>query len=349
MFTNVEYGQNTTFIGSDIMGAREYGGLWRRDDERAIFVPFAQASPSIQVLILLQPLDSLWVLLRVTPRTKPIPGSYMALVFRIAKLSRIALPLTACGISVSMNRLIVAQNQSTSTYCERELKYKGSPTDVKITVSSGSVYDDDLGSVSAVHRALKSVRHDREHAPRQRSSGKSPPLLSGAENLLGTIDVPALREVVLIATNEGFYVPCLLSGILTALSKLIRHSHCSLSRLSLVNVTIDRDKLLSVLQLTPCLEQLFIRFRPWTPDNQPGMMFLVEAMADTVPGDGRVQHSVIPSLTSLGIVLEGIDHTNITFFDAKLVAMISSRYLSGGLRKLALRLHGDQWTCDRYF
>ncbi|KAK0463438.1 hypothetical protein IW261DRAFT_1613642 [Armillaria novae-zelandiae] len=312
MFTNVEYGQNTTFIGSDIMGAREYGGLWRRDDERAIFV-----------------------LLRVTPRTKPIP------VFRIAKLSRIALPLTACGISVSMNRLIVAQNQ--------ELKYKGSPMDVKITVSSGSVYDDDLGSVSAVHRALKSVRHDRKHAPRQRSSGKSPPLLSGAENLLGTIDVPALREVVLIATNEGFYVPCLLSGILTALSKLIRHSHCSLSRLSLVNVTIDRDKLLSVLQLTPCLEQLFIRFRPWTPDNQPGMMFLVEAMADTVPGDGRVQHSVIPSLTSLGIVLEGIDHTNITFFDAKLVAMISSRYLSGGLRKLALRLHGDQWTCDRYF
>ncbi|KAK0443290.1 hypothetical protein EV421DRAFT_543283 [Armillaria borealis] len=163
-------------------------------------------------------------------------------------------------------------------------------------------------------------------------------------NFLRTIYVPVLREVILTAAYEGYFVACLPSDIITALSELIHHSHCSLTRLSVVNVTIDGDKLPAVLRLTPCLEELFVQFRRWARDNRPGMKVLVESLAETIPGNDRAQHSIIPSLTSLRIVLEGIERTRISFVDAKFVAMIMSRHLSGALMKLVLHLQGDEWT-----
>ncbi len=209
--------------------------------------------------------------------------------------------------------------------------------------------------VKSSPKLLSLSYHDHANVPRRitlppshsRVTSQSIQTLSvSSANFLRTINVPALREVVLIAAYEGYCVACLPSDIITALSELIHHSRCSLTRLSVVNVTIDGDKLLAVLRLTPCLEQLFLKFRAWTRNNQPGMKALVESLAETVPGKERVQHSIIPSLTSLGIVLEGIERTRITFLDAKFVAMITSRHLSGALMKLVLRLQGDEWTYD---
>ncbi|KAK0227315.1 hypothetical protein EDD85DRAFT_940190 [Armillaria nabsnona] len=209
--------------------------------------------------------------------------------------------------------------------------------------------------VKSSPKLLSLSYHDHANVPRRITLAPSHPRVTSqsiqtlsvsSANFLGTINVPALREVVLIAAYEGYCVACLPSDIITALSELIHHSRCSLTRLSVVNVTIDGDKLLAVLRLTPCLEQLFLKFRAWSRNNQPGMKALVESLTETVPGNERVQHSVIPSLTSLGIVLEGIERTRITFVDAKFVAMITSRHLSGALMKLVLRLQGDEWTYD---
>lgn len=195
------------------------------------------------------------------------------------------------------------------------------------------------------HNYTISSWHPTFPLPPSRVTSQSIQTLSvSSADFLRTIDVPALREVVLIAPNEGDDVMCLPSDIITALSELIQHSHCSLTRLSVINVTVNGNKLPSVLRLTPCLEQLFVKFHQWTRNNGPGMKVLVESLAETVTRNERVRHSIIPSLTSLGIELKGIVHTHNSLVDAKLVAMIVSRHLSGGLKKLVLHLHGNYWS-----
>ncbi len=121
-------------------------------------------------------------------------------------------------------------------------------------------------------------------------------------NLLRIIDVPTLREVVLQPPRS---LPC---------THLRRDVIVSLTRLSVVGVTIVGDDLMVVLRLMPCLQELSVRFNEWDKDNEPGMESLVDSLTETVLGDGRVQHTLIPSLTSLGIALVRVrSYTHISF------------------------------------
>ncbi len=62
------------------------------------------------------------------------------------------------------------------------------------------------------------------------------------------------------------------------------------------------------------------------------MRLLVESLAETI----MEEHALVPSLTSLGIVLKGIHY--ISFVDPSFVTMITSRHESGALMKLVLHL-----------
>ncbi|KAK0227313.1 hypothetical protein EDD85DRAFT_853304 [Armillaria nabsnona] len=147
-------------------------------------------------------------------------------------------------------------------------------------------------------------------------------------NLLRRVDVPALREVVLTNPHGNHSA----SDVITTLSDLIRHSHCSLTRLSVVNVTIVDDDLIAVLRLTPCLEELFVQFDRLWEKHRLAMRLLMESLAETI----LEEHALVPSLTSLGIVLKGIHY--IPFVDPSFVTMITSRHESGALMKLVLHL-----------
>ncbi|PBK84580.1 hypothetical protein ARMGADRAFT_605869 [Armillaria gallica] len=194
------------------------------------------------------------------------------------------------------------------------------------------------------HDGVTTTGHIGPPSSHPRVTSRSIQALSvSSANLLCIIDVPALREVVLRPARS---LPCmhLPRDVIISLSELIRHSHCSLTRLSVADVIIVGDDLMAVLRLTPCLQELSVRFNGWSKHNEPGMESLVDSLAETVLEDGPAQHSLVPFLTSLVIVLAEVGDTCISFVDPSFVAMITSRQESGALMKLVLHIEGKMCT-----
>ncbi len=165
-----------------------------------------------------------------------------------------------------------------------------------------------------------------------------------------SVKLPALREVVLIAgydkgrNQEVVYLP---KDMLVSLSQLIDYSQCSLVRLSVIDTTIVDNDLVTVLRLTPRLEELSIQFNQWDRESELGMESLfAEHMEETTLVGQSVCHSLVPSLRSLGVVLRGVKDAYISFVDCEFVAMITSRHESGALMKLRLNIEGENWTYD---
>ncbi|SJL12664.1 uncharacterized protein ARMOST_16095 [Armillaria ostoyae] len=194
------------------------------------------------------------------------------------------------------------------------------------------------------HDSVHTTRHIGPPSSQPRVTSRSIQALSvSSATLLRIIDVPALREVVLRPARDLPYMH-LPRGVIISLSELIRHSHCSLTRLSVADVTIVGDNLMAVLRLTPCLQELSVRFNGWSKVYEPGMESLVDSLAETMLEDGPAQHSLVPSLTSLVIVLTEVGDTCISFVDPSFVAMITSRHESGALMKLVLHIEGKMRT-----
>ncbi|KAK0443253.1 hypothetical protein EV421DRAFT_1735855 [Armillaria borealis] len=168
-------------------------------------------------------------------------------------------------------------------------------------------------------------------------------------NFLRCIKLPALREVILTVVYDkdaDQQVVDLPNDVIIALSELIRYSHCSLIRLSINDTTVVNDDLVEVLRLTPCLEECVIQFNRWDEDNDPGMELLVDELGEVELVDGSFRYSLIPSLRSLGVVLEGVSDTHISFLDRSFLEMVSSRHRKGLLMKLHLHVTGHNWSYD---
>ncbi|SJL11134.1 uncharacterized protein ARMOST_14537 [Armillaria ostoyae] len=169
-------------------------------------------------------------------------------------------------------------------------------------------------------------------------------LSTSSLNFMRSMKLPALKEfkfTVPLGRATG-------RGALQVLHEMVLHSQCSLTLLSVQNAQLDAG-LLAVLQVTPQLEELYIRCEEWMVQCDPVMLSLIAEMRELSAVEGSHQHRLVPSLQRLKIVLDRVSSTTVSFLDWDFVEMIAARMPeedAPGLRELSLTVIGEGWVCD---
>ncbi len=118
------------------------------------------------------------------------------------------------------------------------------------------------------------------------------------------------------------------AGALGALHQMLLQSQCSLSSLRLVDAVLD-DNLVSIIRLTPNLQEFVIEFYEWVPgiadDYGAVMQSLVTRLSEVSKVDGSLQHSMVPFLQKLTVYLHTIRYAHVSFINYAFVDMVASR------------------------
>ncbi|KAK0447841.1 uncharacterized protein EV420DRAFT_861913 [Desarmillaria tabescens] len=176
-------------------------------------------------------------------------------------------------------------------------------------------------------------------------------LSTSSPSFMRSLVLPSLKEVTLTTMYDldmgGELIKCPV-GALGALHEMLAQSQCSLTRLCLVDVVLDNN-LASIMRLMPGLQEFVVEFFEWVPDvYDPVMLSLVAQMSELSLVDGSRQHSMVPFLQTLGVYLNTIEYTHVSFINSTFVNMVASRLRRPSdaprLTKLNLLVNGVGWS-----
>ncbi len=153
-------------------------------------------------------------------------------------------------------------------------------------------------------------------------------LSASSPSFIRSMILPSLTKAVLSTTNdidmvEVEVVNCP-EGALGALHDMLLQSHCSLTRLHLVDVVLN-DNLASIICLMPSLQEFVVEFYEWVADYNPVMKSLVTQLSEVGLIDGSLQYLAVPSLQKFGVYLYDLLGAHVSFIDSAFVDMITSR------------------------
>ncbi|KAK0450962.1 hypothetical protein EV421DRAFT_1199197 [Armillaria borealis] len=136
---------------------------------------------------------------------------------------------------------------------------------------------------------------------------------------------------------------------LGALHEMLLQSRCSLTQLHLVDVVLD-DNLANIIRIMPGLRKFVVEYNEWVDDYDPILQSLVTQLSEVSLVGGSLQHSMVPSLQELGVYLNALRRTHISFINAAFVDMVASRLRHPSdapyLTKLGLLVSGRRWSYD---
>ncbi|KAK0499512.1 hypothetical protein EDD18DRAFT_1151490 [Armillaria luteobubalina] len=136
---------------------------------------------------------------------------------------------------------------------------------------------------------------------------------------------------------------------LGALHEMLLVSRCSLTKLHLVDVVLD-DNLANAIRIMPDLREFVVKYDDWGGDYDPILQSLMTQLSAVSLVGRSPQHSMVPSLQSLCVYLDGLWRTHISFINSAFVDMVASRLRHHSdaphLTKLDLYVEGKSWTCD---
>ncbi len=156
---------------------------------------------------------------------------------------------------------------------------------------------------------------------------------ASSPSFMRSLVAPSLKKVTLTTMYdfendmEEQVIKCP-AGALGALHQMLLQSQCSLSSLRLVDAVLD-DNLVSIIRLTPNLQEFVIEFYEWVPgiadDYGAVMQSLVTRLSEVSEVDGSLQHTMVPFLQKLTIYLHTIRYAHVSFINYAFVDMVASR------------------------
>ncbi|PBK69598.1 hypothetical protein ARMSODRAFT_1018980 [Armillaria solidipes] len=218
-----------------------------------------------------------------------------------------------------------------------------------------------LDIVKSAPKLLSFSYNDYEYAPIS-TPFSTPRVISTSVKKLSTASPTFMRSLVLpsledlmlttewdLGIREPDHAVCCPVGALDALHEMLLKSQCSLTRLHLVDVVLN-DNFANIIRIMPGLMELVIECNEWVDDYGPIMQSLVAQLAEVSLVDRSLQHSMVPSLQTIGVHLNALRYTHIVFLNSAFVDMVASRLCRPSdvphLTKLQLSVMGRGWSYD---
>ncbi len=215
-----------------------------------------------------------------------------------------------------------------------------------------------LDIVKSAPKFLSFSYNDYEYAPIS-TPFSTPRVISTSVEKLSTASPTFMRSLVLpsledltlttewdLGIREPDHVVHCPVGALDALHEMLLKSQCSLTRLHLVNIVLN-DNLANLIRTMPGVKELVVEYNEWVDDYDPLVQSLVAQLGEVNLVDGLPQHSMVPSLQTIGVRLNALRYTHVVFLNSAFVDMVASRLRRPSnvphLMKLQLSVMGRGW------